>query len=80
MQKGKTFRWTDMAFTSYIQLKELQQTIRLNANNRMVDITKVLPGIVLDLKYAGTDNFMKQKLYPSIQTTYLHAPAAALQK
>lgn len=61
--------------------KELQQTIRLNANNRMVDITKVLPGIVLDLKYAGTDNFMKQKLYPSIQTTYLRAPAAAaLQK
>lgn len=62
-------------------LTELQQTIDSNPNKRMIDIKALVPEIVLELRYATTDNFMNRKLYPSIQTTYLRAPAAiALQK
>jgi len=33
-------------------------------------------GLVTDLKYATTDNFMKKRLYPQIKSTYLRKPAA----
>ncbi len=62
-------------------VRELQQTIDSNPNKRMIDIKALVPEIVLELRYATTDNFMNRKLYPSIQTSYLRAPAAiALQK
>ena len=60
---------------------ELKEEIIKNSNNRMVDLRKAMPFIVLDLKYATKDNFMRQKLYPRIRTTYLRSPAAeALKK
>ncbi len=31
----------------------------------LVDVQKVIPGIVLDIRYATTNNFTGQKLYPS---------------
>lgn len=59
----------------------LQKEIALDSNKQMVDLRKVIPNITLDLKYATTDNFMHQKLYPDITTTYLRKPAAdALKK
>lgn len=54
----------------------LQKMIRKNPNKEMVDLHKKIPGIVLDLRYAGTNNFMQQVLYPVITTTYLRKPAA----
>jgi zinc D-Ala-D-Ala dipeptidase len=61
--------------------KTLQATIAQNADKEMVDIKKYIPTIVLDLRYATTNNFMKTKLYPTITTTYLRKPAAeALKK
>ncbi|MEO5890043.1 MAG: M15 family metallopeptidase [Ferruginibacter sp.] len=51
-------------------------TIRKDANKEMVDLKKVVPGLVFDLKYAGTDNFMKTKLYPAITTSWLRKPVA----
>ena len=40
-----------------------------------------LPGIILDLRYATTNNFMNKKLYPPTTDTYLRIPAAdALQR
>jgi zinc D-Ala-D-Ala dipeptidase len=60
---------------------DLQKTVQHNPQKQMVDIKKLIPNIVLDLKYATTDNFMKIKLYPPIKTTYLRKEAAiALQK
>ena len=35
-----------------------------------------MPEAILDLKYAGTDNFMHTKLYPAITTTYLRLSAS----
>lgn len=49
----------------------LQKVVKKNAGKQMVDIKQKIPTIVFDLKYAGTDNFMHQKLYPPITTTYL---------
>jgi D-alanyl-D-alanine dipeptidase len=37
----------------------------------MVNLIKLIPGLVLDLKYATKNNFMHQKLYPSVHTTFL---------
>ncbi len=42
----------------------------------MTDVKAQLPGIVLDLRYAGANNFTQQQLYPAITTTYLRKPAA----
>jgi len=53
-----------------------QKTIVNNDDKRMVDISVVIPGIILDLKYAGADNFMHTALYPPVQTTYLRKAAA----
>jgi len=58
----------------------LNSTISFNVNKQMADIKKIIPGVVLDLRYATTNNFMHEKLYPSVSTTYLRLPAAkALQ-
>ena len=59
----------------------LQKTINVNTNKSMIDIKKYIPTIVLDLRYATTNNFMKTKLYPNINYTFLRKPAAkALKK
>ena len=42
----------------------LKNKIAADANKQMVDLKKFIPRITLDLKYATTDNFMHQKLYP----------------
>lgn len=34
------------------------------SNHDLVDVQKVIPGIVLDIRYATTNNFTGQKLYP----------------
>ncbi len=56
-------------------------TTKSNPNKQMVDIQKFIPGLILDLRYATTNNFMHKKLYPAITKTYLRLPAAqALQR
>lgn len=34
-----------------------------NSDNKLLEIKKYVPGIVLDIKYATTDNFMKRVMY-----------------
>ncbi len=55
--------------------KILQKEIDSNQANKMVDLRKAIPGIKLDLKYATDQNFMHQKLYPPVHTTFLRNPA-----
>ena len=40
-----------------------QDSCKKNDNNRLIEIKKVIPGILLDIKYATRDNFMKQVMY-----------------
>lgn len=54
---------------------DLQKTVINNKDKAMVDIKLYIPTIVLDLRYAGTNNFMKTKLYPTITTSCLRKKA-----
>ena len=54
---------------------ELKQTTRNAPGKAMVDLRRNIPGILLDLRYAGVNNFMHQQLYPVIKTTYLRKTA-----
>lgn len=56
--------------------KVLQNEIAADSNKKIIDLLKLIPDLTLDLKYATTDNFMHQKLYPPTSTTFLRKPAA----
>ena len=56
--------------------KTLGNVIMRDSNKQMIDIKKLVPAIVLDLRYATANNFMHTKLYPAINTTYVRLPAA----
>lgn len=76
--QSKVFIKNGLSIVNHIT--ELKKEINKNPDNSMVDLRKAMPFIVLDLKYATKDNFMGEKLYPRIRTTYLRRPAAqALQ-
>lgn len=51
----------------------LKKTIAQDPDKAMQDCKKV-PGILIDLRYAGTENFMHTRLYPATRTTYLRKP------
>jgi zinc D-Ala-D-Ala dipeptidase len=58
-----------------------KKTIMANAKNEMIDLKKLIPSIVLDLKYSTKDNFTNKKLYQKANTTYMRMePALALQE
>ena len=62
-------------------LSSFKNSIAADTNKRMVNILNCFPDIVLDLRYATSNNFMREKLYPPIHTTYLRSAAIhALQK
>lgn len=51
-------------------------SVKANANNALLDIKKLIPTIIIDLKYATEANFTHKKLYRKASTTYLRAPVA----
>ena len=55
---------------------QLQKTVTKNPSKAMVDLSQMITDIQFDLRYATTNNFMHQKLYPPIKTTYLRKAAA----
>lgn len=60
---------------------EYLRQVNSSRDNEMTDIKKLIPDIKLELVYATTNNFMHQRLYPSLTTTFLRRPAAlALQQ
>lgn len=59
--------------------KQYQLSVDTNMQKRLVNIQKLIPSIVLDLRYNTTNNFTKTILYEKANTTYLRAqPATAL--
>jgi len=52
--------------------------IRENLNNELVDLEKALPGIVLDLRYATSNNFTHNIVYPSAKAFARRPVADAL--
>ena len=57
-------------------IRILKQQIAADSNKKIVDIRRYIPNVLMDLKYAGNDNFMHEKLYPPIKTTYLRKQVA----
>ena len=57
-------------------VKILQKTIRKNPEKQLCNLKTQLPDIILELRYAGRNNFMQEPLYPAVTTTYLRKPAA----
>jgi D-alanyl-D-alanine dipeptidase len=58
------------------QKKIYNNTVLKDRDKKMVDLREKIPGIGIDLKYAGTNNFTGQQLYPTVNTSFLRAPAA----
>ena len=56
--------------------KAFKASIDSSANNEMVDIKKLIPSIILDLRYATANNFMNYKLYYNATTTYMRKQPA----
>ena len=42
---------------------DYEQSIKTNPNNELIEIKKAIPSIVLDIRYATKNNFMKQVMY-----------------
>lgn len=58
----------------------LSQGIVFSEENPLVDVQKVNPNIRIDIRYATTDNFMKEKLYPEARCLLLKEVAASLSR
>lgn len=63
-------------------LQKYYKQVRDDSSKRMVELKSFIPGLRYDLRYASTENFMKQLMYPEkTSVTFLRYPAAfALQK
>jgi zinc D-Ala-D-Ala dipeptidase len=57
-------------------IEQLQKTVQHDPAKAMLDLKKTIPLLQFDLRYATVNNFMNQKLYPPISTTYLRKAAA----
>src|SRR6185312_7202111 len=63
------------------KVKILQTEIGNDSNKKMIDIKKAIPSLIIDLRYATTNNFMHRRLYPFLTTSYLRLAAVnALKK
>lgn len=64
------------------KVRDYHKQVKDDSTKQMVELKTMIPGLVYDLRYAGTNNFVHRRMYPEgTQTTYLRQPAAiALQK
>ncbi len=51
--------------------------VKNDSSKRMVELQRLIPGLVYDLRYATTNNFMHRLMYPAgTKNTFLRWPAA----
>ena len=55
---------------------EFKNSITNNPSKGMTDLKKSIKGLVVDLRYAGPNNFMNQRLYPPGARAWLRKAAA----
>jgi zinc D-Ala-D-Ala dipeptidase len=73
-QKQKTSKYGVSCISSF---KAYRQTVQADSNRLMTELKQLIPSIVYDLRYATTENFVKQAFYPSnTNYTFLRLPAA----
>jgi D-alanyl-D-alanine dipeptidase len=65
----------------YISSKDsLRQAIKTDPRMRLIALQKIIPGVAIDLRYAGTNNFTKTILYHHPIACLHVEPAEALRK
>jgi len=62
-----------------MKLATYKNSIKTDVTNELVDLEKFIPGIVLDVRYATTNNFTKEKIY-NLAKAYSRKPVAASLK
>jgi zinc D-Ala-D-Ala dipeptidase len=62
------------------QTRQYAGTIIKDSSKKMVELPKLIPGIVLDLRYAGRNNFTRHQLYPQSRAFLRLVAALALAK
>jgi D-alanyl-D-alanine dipeptidase len=61
-------------------LAEYKTSLSGHPEKELVDLEKFIPGIVLDIRYATTNNFMKQRIYDLAKAYSRRSVAQALKK
>jgi D-alanyl-D-alanine dipeptidase len=56
-----------------------QQAVQQNPDNELINLEKFIPGIVLDIRYATTNNFTGEKIY-NLAAAYARRPVAEALK
>jgi zinc D-Ala-D-Ala dipeptidase len=64
---------TPVSYEGYLK------TVKLNPEKELVDLEKFIPGIVLDIRYATTDNFTGERIY-NLAKAYARKPVAVSLK
>lgn len=65
---------------SPVTLQQYQQQVKANPEKELIDLEKFIPGIVLDIRYATTNNFTGEQIY-NLSQAYARKPVAeALKK
>lgn len=54
---------------------EYKESIKTNPDKELIDLEKFVPGLVLDIRYATTNNFTKEKIY-NLAKAYARKPVA----
>lgn len=62
-----------------LSVQDYTTQIKTVPDKRLVEISKVIPGIKLDIKYATTDNFMHRAMYTQARA-FARAPVVAALK
>jgi D-alanyl-D-alanine dipeptidase/esterase/lipase len=62
-----------------MKLEAYKNSIKTDVTNELVDLEKFIPGIVLDVRYATTNNFTKERIY-NLAKAYSRKPVAASLK
>jgi D-alanyl-D-alanine dipeptidase len=62
------------------RLEAYKQSVKSNPDNELVNLATYIPGVVLDIRYATTNNFTGEKIY-NLPRAYARKPVAeALKK
>jgi D-alanyl-D-alanine dipeptidase len=58
-----------------LDLEEYKKSVLINPNNELIDLEKAVPGLVLDIRYATTNNFTGEQIY-TLAKAYARKPVA----
>lgn len=66
---------SEINFKVITSKKRFNAVCRLDSNQRMINLRDIIPGILLDIRYASINNFMHQIMYPAnLNYTFLRLP------